>query len=136
MKLISSKYKEPGISIALLLLRLVAGSAMLVSHGLKKITAFNTILEKGFADPLHIGTKASLSLTIFAEVFCAVLIIAGLFTRLATIPLITAMSVALFIAHNGEVFGQGELSALFLAIFFAILIAGPGKYSADKLIGK
>lgn len=136
MKLISSKYKEPAISIALLLLRLVAGFAMLINHGLKKITGFNTILEKGFADPFHIGNKASLSLTIFAEVFCAALIIAGLFTRLASIPLIIAMCVALFIANNGEVFGRGELPALFLAMFLTILIAGPGRYSADKFIGK
>jgi len=60
----------------------------------------------------------------------------GLMTRLATIPLIIAMSVALFYSHNGEMFGEGEKAALFLAGYIALLFAGPGKLSADKLIGK
>lgn len=77
-----------------------------------------------------------MSLTIFAEFFCAGLIMIGLMTRLATIPLIIAMSVALFYSHNGEMFGEGEKAALFLAGYIALLFAGPGKLSADKLIGK
>ncbi|MCH5600759.1 DoxX family protein [Niabella ginsengisoli] len=113
MKLMTSKYSEPSISIALLLLRVIAGSSMLMNHGLKKIMNFNAMLSKGFADPFHIGTKASLSLTIFAEFFCAGLIVIGLLTRLASIPLIIAMVVALFFAHGGELFGEGEAAGLF-----------------------
>src|SRR5690606_8399323 len=104
------KYSEPSVSIALLLLRVVAGSSMLMNHGLKKIFNFNGILSKGFADPFHIGSKASLGLTVFAEVFCAALLIIGLFTRLASLPLIIAMVVALFFAHGGQLYGEGESS--------------------------
>ncbi|MFT3903637.1 MAG: DoxX family protein [Niabella sp.] len=136
MKLLNTKLSDNRASLGLLLLRVATGSAMLINHGLKKISGFNTILEKGFADPFHIGAKASLSLTVFAEVFCAILIILGLTTRLASIPLIIAMFVALFIAHGGEIFGQGELAAIYLSIFFMLLLAGPGKYSVDKLISK
>lgn len=132
----NSKYSEPGISIAMLLLRVAAGSAMLINHGLKKISNFNNILEKGFADPFHVGTKASLMLTVFAEVFCASLIIIGLLTRFATLPLIVAMTVALFFAHGGQLYGEGESAGIFLAVFIAIFLVGPGKYSADKMIGK
>jgi len=136
MKLISSKYTSTGLSFGLLLLRVVAGSTMLANHGMKKITNFEAIVLKGFADPIGIGAKYSLSLAIFAEVFCAVLLIIGLLTRIATIPLIIAMCVALFAAHKGLVFGEGELPAVFLTIFITILLTGPGKYSLDKLIGK
>lgn len=136
MKLMTSKYAEPSVSIALLLLRVISGSAMLMNHGLKKINNFNAIAAKGFADPFHIGVKASLGLTVFAEVFCAGMIIIGLLTRLATLPLIIAMVVALFFAHNGDFYGEGESSGLFLTMFLIIFLMGPGKYSLDKKIGK
>lgn len=136
MKLITTKYSEPSLSIALLLLRVVSGSAMLMNHGIKKLSNFDNIIAKGFADPFHIGAKASLSLTIFAEVFCAALIIIGLLTRLATLPLIIAMIVALFFAHSGDLYGEGELSGIFLTLFIAIFLIGPGKFSIDKKIGK
>ena len=38
---------------------------------------------------------------VFAEFFCAAFIILGLFTRLASIPLVIAMGVAVFFAHKG-----------------------------------
>lgn len=136
MKLISSKYTDTGLNTGLLLLRVMAGATMLVNHGMKKISNFDAIVQKGFADPMGIGAKYSLSLAIFAEVFCALLLILGLLTRVATVPLIIAMGVALFIAHKGQVFGEGEAAALFLTIFFTILLTGPGKYSLDKMIGK
>jgi putative oxidoreductase len=46
------------------------------------------------------------------------------------------MSVALFNAHRGDAFGNGERAALFLAGYIALLFVGPGKVSIDKLIGK
>ncbi len=136
MKLITSKYSEPSLSIALLLLRVVSGSAMLVNHGLKKITNFDSIVSKGFADPFHVGAKASLSLAIFGEVFCSALIIIGLLTRLASLPLIIAMIVALFLAHGGDFYGKGELPGMFLTVFVVLFLVGPGKYSLDRKIGK
>ena len=92
--------------------------------------------SSGFSDPFHIGGPASMSLTIFAEFFCAIFIVLGLMTRLACVPLITAMSVALFYAHHGEVFGDGEHAALYLLGYAALFFTGPGKISMDRLIGK
>ncbi len=136
MKLLTSKYSEPTISVALLLLRVVSGSAMLMNHGLKKITNFDAMVSKGFADPFHIGVKASLGLTIFAEAICAGLIIIGLLTRLASLPLIIAMVVALFFAHGGDFYGEGEMPGLFLVMFIVLFLVGPGKYSLDRKLGK
>ncbi|WP_460762308.1 DoxX family protein [Niabella terrae] len=136
MKLMTSKYAEPSVSIALLFLRVISGSALLVDHGMKKLSNFSAIAEKGFADPFYIGTKASLSLAIFSEVFCAGLIILGLLTRLASIPLIITMVVALFFAHGGDLYGEGEMAGIYLVVFIALFLMGPGKYSLDKVIGK
>ncbi len=134
-RLFSIRTSDSALSIATLLLRVGAGALMLVNHGLDKLMHF---AEKSgrFADPFGIGSTTSLSLTVFAEFFCAAFIILGLFTRLAAVPLVIAMSVALFYAHKGQFFGDGESAALFLTAFLAILLLGPGKASLDRFIAK
>ena len=133
-KLFSTNYSDVGFNIALLVLRL-AGGAMIIPHGYSKLKSFSKMSHQ-FADPFHIGSTLSLSLTIFAEFFCGMLIVLGLLTRLASIPLVIAMAVALVHAHQGDLFGKGQAAALFLAIFMAILFVGPGRASVDGMIGK
>ncbi|HTM93051.1 MAG TPA: DoxX family protein [Flavisolibacter sp.] len=134
-KLFSTRVSENALAFALLLLRVGVGSLMLVQHGFDKLTHFAQKAPR-FADPFHIGSTTSLSLVIFAEFFCAAFVIIGLFTRLACIPLVIAMSVALFSAHKGDFFGRGEAAGLFMIVFLALLFTGPGKISLDRLIAK
>ena len=122
------------MNTAAFFLRLVLGGLM-IRHGFDKLVHFNEY-SKQFVNLLHMGPKVSLSLTIFAELFCSAFLILGLFTRLATIPLIITMAVAVFVAHNGEIFGDGEHAALYLGGYLVLLILGPGKASIDHLIGK
>ena len=133
-KLFSTRTSDSALSFAMLVLRVGAGSLMMVNHGLDKLMHFSQ-KASNFADPFGIGSTASLSMVIFAEFFCSIFIILGLFTRLACVPLVIAMSVALFSAHRGDFFGKGEAAGLFLVVFFTILIAGPGKASLDRFIG-
>jgi putative oxidoreductase len=133
-KLFSYRYSDNSINFSLLLLRISLGGLML-PHGYTKLLNFAT-KSSTFADPFHIGGPLSLSLVIFAELFCSGLVVLGLMTRLATLPLIVTMGVALFYSHKGEIFGDGEHAALYLAGYIALLFAGPGKVSVDKLIGK
>lgn len=136
-KLFSTRYTDNAFNFAILLLRLFAGISMAVNHGYGKLTNFKQILasDKGFADPFGIGQSMSLSLTIFAEFFCAIFIAVGLLTRLASIPLIIAMCVAFFMVHHARI-GEGELAGLYLTIFVVLLFVGPGKISVDRLLGK
>jgi putative oxidoreductase len=133
-KLFSTKYSANAVSFSLLLLRLSLGGLM-IPHGYKKLMNFASKSSE-FADPFGLGGPASMSLVIFAEFFCAIFIVLGLMTRLATIPLIITMSVALFVAHKGQLFGEGEQAALYLFGYMALLFTGPGKISFDRLIGK
>jgi putative oxidoreductase len=82
------------------------------------------------------GSPATLALVIFAEFFCAIFIILGLFTRLAAVPLIVAMGYAFFVSNSGNLFGDGESAALFLTVFLALLLCGPGRISVDGMIQK
>lgn len=133
--LFNTKVSESTLSVALFILRVGIGSLMMIQHGLGKLQNF-AAKSNSFADPFGIGSTTSLSLVIFAEFFCAAFIILGLFTRLAAIPLVIAMGVALFSAHKGEFFGEGENAGLFLICFTTILLTGPGRFSLDRLIGK
>jgi putative oxidoreductase len=135
MKIISTKYSNTAFSFATLVLRLGLGVIMLVTHGSEKLLHFSKY-SQGFADPFHVGSITSLSLDIFAEFFCSCLVILGLFTRLAVIPLIIAMTVALFYVHHGQIFGAGERAGLFLTGYIALLLLGPGKVSVDGMMGK
>jgi putative oxidoreductase len=133
-KLFSSKYTDNGIGFALLVLRLFSG--ILIAHGgYQKLMHFTATTQQ-LPDPFHVGHTASAALCIFAEFFCGSLIVIGLMTRLACIPLIINMSVALFVAHKGHVFGVGTPATLFLGCFITLLFAGPGKVSLDRLISK
>jgi putative oxidoreductase len=133
-KLISTNYSAGAFNTGMLLFRVVAGGLMM-AHGYDKLVHFSTY-QGQFINFLGLGSTISLSLTVFAEFFCALFIVIGLFTRLASIPLIITMGVALFKAHNADIFGKGEAATLFLAAFFLLLLIGPGKASVDGMTGK
>ena len=117
---------------AKLLIRLGAGGMML-THGIPKIGRLFGEGPVKFADPFGLGPEISLVLAIIAEVICAVLVMVGFKTRIATIPLMLTMLTAAFYAHWNDPFGKKELPLLFFLVFLAILIMGPGKYALDSL---
>ena len=121
-------------SFALLVLRLWLGLTMIFHHGLDKLENFNTYAMK-FPDPLGIGVKPGLALVAFAETAGALLLALGLLTRFGALTLVIDLAVAFFMVHKS--LQGGELAFVYLAGFVALLIAGPGKFSADKaLFGK
>ena len=128
----STAINNNGVNIWLLIARLVVGALML-THGIPKLQ--NLISGNiQFADPLGIGTTASLALTVFAEAFCSVLLILGLATRLASVPLIINMLVAIFYALSTQPLAKKELAIFYLIFYIGFLILGGGKYSLDSLI--
>ncbi len=69
-----------------------------------------------------------------AIVGCSVLILLGLGTRIAVIPLIVTMLVAVFIVHSGDPFAKQEMGLHYLLVYIMLLLTGSGKYSLDRLI--
>ncbi|MEO7308522.1 MAG: DoxX family protein [Ferruginibacter sp.] len=133
-KLLSTKYSAGAFNTAMLLLRLSFGILMMHS-GYYKLVHFAELQPK-FMNFLGIGNSMSLALVVFAEFFCSLFLILGLFTRFAAIPLIVVMCVALFKAHNGDVFGDGQTAALYLTGYLVLLLVGAGRVSVDSMIGK
>jgi len=61
-----------------------------------------------------------------------VLLIFGLATRFAAIPLLINMLVAVLIIHSADAFKIKELAVFYLVVYAAIALAGAGKYSIDN----
>lgn len=91
------------IDIGLLILRIGISFPMFYLHGYPRFVNFNAINTE-FADPLNLGPAISLSLVIFAEFFCSLFLIIGLFTRWSCIPLIITMLVATLMINGGKGF--------------------------------
>ncbi|HYH14133.1 MAG TPA: DoxX family protein [Flavisolibacter sp.] len=118
--------------IALLIAR-VATAVLMQPHGLPKFGMLAADPVE-FADPFGLGATPSLLLSIFAEVVCSFFILIGLGTRLAVIPLIINMLVALIYVHGTDPFYKMELPLHFLMIYIVLLFTGSGKYSVDYLL--
>lgn len=132
--LLSTKYSNAAFNAGMLVMRVFLG-LILMSHGYAKLVKFSS-LKNHFMNFLHLGSTLSLSLIIFAELFCGFLILLGMFTRLAAIPIVIGMGVVFFIASNYDLFGVGERGAMYMAAAFMILLCGPGKISVDGMTGK
>ncbi|PVW14795.1 DoxX family protein [Marixanthomonas spongiae] len=123
------------LNIVLLILRFLVGILML-THGMGKLQTLFGGDPIQFHDPLGVGAAMSLALAVFAEVLCSILLIIGLGTRLAAIPLLFTMMVAAFVIHINDDFGRQELPMLYAAIYIVIATIGAGRYSLDYLLLK
>jgi len=115
-----------------LVLRLGAGGTMFWQHGWPKLMAFSDKVDS-FADPFGLGSAFSLVLLLLAEVLCSALVVLGLWTRLAVIPLIIAMAVVVFMVKGDAEFAEKELAAVYLMSFVVLLFTGSGRFSIDKI---
>jgi len=118
----------------LLVLRLGAG-AMMLTHGWPKLMSYQESKDS-FMDFMGLGPELSLAFTILAEFFCALLVVAGIGTRLAAFPIAFTMGVAAFVAHKGDPFGDKEFALLYGFCFLALTFTGGGKYTLLKAFGR
>ena len=113
--------------------RCSAGLSMLCFHGFGKLTNFSNIAPH-FPDPLFLGSTLSLFLVTGAEFFGSILLILGLFTRLASFSLLFTMFVVIVVMP--EPLKDKELAILYALIFYIFMMLGGGKYSLDRFVQK
>jgi len=131
-------------------LRLIVGYGFF-AHGYAKLARgpenFTAILAA-----LHMPFPEFLAwATIMAELLCGLAVLAGLFTRVAVIPMIPILLVAIFTVHlpngfssikllsvdaAGAHFGPPgyETDLLYLAAIAALLLGGPGPWAISRLL--
>ena len=134
-RLFNTNLNQEALHFMLLILRVGIASFMMV-HGYQKLGMLTAGGEIQFGDPIGVGTATSLYLAVFAEFFCSIFLLLGFATRLATIPLIITMLIAVFIVHAADGFDKKEIGLHYLLVYVFLLVAGPGKYSIDQMISK
>ena len=121
-----SQRDEQAIDVGLLFLRVTGGLFLLWVHGLPKLLDFTAQLQL-IEDPFHLGAHLTLILAIFAEVLCPLLIVAGVLARLACLPILFVLLVALLVVHPQWSVAEGQFGWLLLILFTTVFIAGPGR---------
>lgn len=121
--------------IAKLILRLLVGGMMLF-HGVEKIM-------NGIGGIKHLTVKAGLPEFIaygvyVGEIVLPILIILGLYARIASLFLALNMAMAIFLAYSDTLFDLGkhgapviELPFFYLVLSIVIYLLGSGKYAVN-----
>lgn len=126
----NSPFQDRSHDLGLLFLRLSGALFLLKVHGLPKLLDYSNQLLS-IEDPFHLGANLTLILAIFAEVICPLFIAVGLLARLACLPILFLLGVALFVVHPEWSLEQGQFGWLLLMVFSTLLIAGPGRFALN-----
>jgi putative oxidoreductase len=102
-------------------------------HNLDKVASF--FAELGIPAP-----QAQAALVAWTELVGGALLVVGLASRLASLPLAITMGVAIATAKAGEIQNVSDLLGLvewtYLVLLAWIAFAGPGRYSLDRLVAR
>jgi putative oxidoreductase len=122
--------------IPLLLVRLCVGSIFIQTGAAKLMDFGNTVSFFASLGIPHPTLNAAVASSM--ELAGGILLVVGLMTRLATIPLSAIMLVAIVTAQLQELEGLSDLIRLqevdYLLFFAVLLFAGAGKFSIDRWI--
>jgi len=132
-QLVSINISQKGIDLAVFITRITA-AALMLSHGLPKLGMLFSDNAARFPAVFGMSSEISLLLTVFAEVICSVFILFGVGTRLAVVPLIITMLVAVLYIHAADPFTKQEPGIQYLILYVILFITGSGKYSLDYLL--
>jgi putative oxidoreductase len=127
----SAAFDSKVADLGRLILRALAGLALAFAHGIGKVPP-----SEGFVGMISgLGLPGFFAyLSMFAEFFCALLLVLGLVTRPAALFILGNMLVVTILGHAGDPFGDRELPFLFGSVAIFFLLAGAGRYSLDALI--
>ena len=133
--------KPINTDLGLLVIRLMVGFVM-AFYGYEKLIHFSEMAQSDFWSKnisfLGMSGKISLGLTIFAELFCSLLLILGLFTRLSLVFLLFCMGYIFIVVFPFEILAKGDNgykfndAFIYFMLYLGLFFTGSGKYSLDS----
>ena len=138
-----TSYQPINLSMGILLIRIIIG-VLMAFYGYQKLINFETMAATDFwskeVSLLGMTGKIPLALTVFAELFCSLFLILGLFTKWALVPLLICMGYIIACIAKFEVIYSGDngiemnTAFIYFIIYLSIFLTGPGNYSLDYKI--
>jgi putative oxidoreductase len=126
--------------LGIFVIRLIIGLLM-AFYGYEKLIHFNEMATSDFwtkqVSFLGMPSTISLGLTVFAELFCSLLLIVGLFTRVSLFFLMFCMAWIFLVIFPFSILDKGDNgyqfndAFVYFAIYLGLFFTGPGKYSLD-----
>src|SRR5206468_1995454 len=125
--------REGGIDAALLVLRLVLGILVLL-HGISKLPPPPSAITGALAQA-NLPNVVAYGVYL-GEIVAPILLIVGVWTRLAAVVVAINMVVAVLLVHTGQLFSLGkqggyalELQAMYLFAAIVLALTGAGRFS-------
>ena len=124
--------------LPLLLVRLSLAAVFVPSgwgklHDLGKVTGFFT--ELGIPAPHFNATLVAVS-----ELGCGALLLVGVLSRLAAMPLVISMTIAIITAKRADLSGVTDLFAvdefIYIVMAIVVIVLGAGLVSVDGLVAR
>jgi putative oxidoreductase len=139
-KLFSLGANPISTNIGLLIVRVIIGILM-AFYGYEKLIHFNEMAASEFwaknVSFLGMSGKIPLALTVFAEFFCSIFLLLGLFTRFSLLVLLFCMAYIFLVIFPFSIIDKGENgyhfndAFVYFIIYTGLLFTGPGKFSLD-----
>lgn len=124
---------EPIMETWLVIIRVIIG-ILIAAYGLEISDAEKMKGNVAWLTDIHFPAPVFMAfLGKITELAGGILLIAGLCTRLVSIPLAIDMSVVIIFMGNGKILGDAQLPFLFVLFFLSFIIYGGGKWSLDNL---
>jgi putative oxidoreductase len=140
-RLLNAKFVPTNVDAGLLLLRVGTGFILFMRHGWEKVSRL-TLINSTFPDPLHLGHSVTWTMAMLSDGVLSLLVILGLGTRWIALYSFLEIFVAWAFVHHFSFLGKspaadhGELIALYLSAFLALMVTGSGRYSLDAALDK
>lgn len=133
------------LDFGLLLIRIIIG-VLMAFYGYEKLIHFQEMAASDFwaKNVSFLGFKGAfpLALTVFAEFFCSLLLILGLFTRISLLPLLFCMAYIFIVIFPFSIISSGDngmeinTAFFYFIVYLSLFFTGPGKYSLDYMLLK
>ena len=140
-KIISFSANPINKDLGLLLIRLMVGILMAL-YGYEKLIHFNEMVASDFwaknVSFLGMTGAIPLALTVFAEFFCSLFLILGVFTRFSLFVLMFCMGYIFMVIFPMSIIEKGDNgyhfndAFVYFIIYLGLFFTGSGKYSLDK----
>jgi putative oxidoreductase len=140
-RFLNAKFVPTSVDAGLLVFRVGTGLILFMRHGWEKVSTLS-LSNPGFPDPLHIGHSTSWVMAMLSDGILSLLLILGVGTRWIALYSFVEIFVAWAFVHHFVFLGKtpgadhGELIALYLSAFLALMVAGAGRYSVDAVLAK